>query len=448
MEVMAGDFLYRLQISRPAETPAKFAGVTTGYQDQAQSLLLFIIGAPDSSRPSQPLRPTHPALRGDQARLGAQAIKEIHMYRWNQKRRGFTLIELLVVIVIIGILAAIALPNYIKVKEKAKEAEVKANLHNIQLSIERFAVDTEGAYPNYLIGGEAKYAANVSQGGSANAFTNITECTPIEGVSDPLLRKGYIDSYPRNPFVRSGIAIHQVQENLPSSETRDDPLRNGPDGDAMQEGLGTRFGAYCTTMGSVLADPRFVEWVWVDPGTGYTEPEHTWCNIQYDFWDMWIGNKPLPYLPGQFFYKGVGPIVAVGDNDAEAEPILPTEIDQYMLGGYGGIRTKGQDVLGEEQQIVYFQRSRGGGGGGPTPIPPVDGPTPWESDGISSTYQTIWPWTRSMVSSSPDDLGGSPFLPANIGDGNEQLSYGNRNGFRDAIILVLTAGSDNRNDLQ
>ena len=83
------------------------------------------------------------------------------------------------------ILAAIALPNYIKVKDKAKEAEVKANLHNIQLSVERWAVDSEGPYPNYLIGGEPKYAATVIESASAGAVTRLVTPFIPSSASNP-----------------------------------------------------------------------------------------------------------------------------------------------------------------------------------------------------------------------------------------------------------------------
>ena len=52
---------------------------------------------------------------------------------------------------------AIALPNFIKIKDKAKEAEVKQNLHAIQLAIERYATDMDGNYPFFLFGGEGLF---------------------------------------------------------------------------------------------------------------------------------------------------------------------------------------------------------------------------------------------------------------------------------------------------
>jgi type IV pilus assembly protein PilA len=59
---------------------------------------------------------------------------------------GFTLIELLVVMLILGILAAIALPAFFNQKEKAGDAKAKETAHSLQVAMETCGTDNNGVY--------------------------------------------------------------------------------------------------------------------------------------------------------------------------------------------------------------------------------------------------------------------------------------------------------------
>ncbi|MGA8219863.1 MAG: type II secretion system protein [Solirubrobacterales bacterium] len=66
--------------------------------------------------------------------------------RMAKGEEGFTLIELLVVMLIIGILAAIAIPTFFNQKQKAQDADTKAMAHTAQTAIETYATDNGGKY--------------------------------------------------------------------------------------------------------------------------------------------------------------------------------------------------------------------------------------------------------------------------------------------------------------
>jgi type IV pilus assembly protein PilA len=62
------------------------------------------------------------------------------------QKKGFTLIELLIVVVIIGILAAIAIPKFANTKEKAYVASMKSDLRNLVTAQEAYFADNNSSY--------------------------------------------------------------------------------------------------------------------------------------------------------------------------------------------------------------------------------------------------------------------------------------------------------------
>jgi general secretion pathway protein G len=108
------------------------------------------------------------------------------MYASRKARSGFTLVEILIVVVILGILAAIVIPQFTSASESAKASSLVSQLQTIRSQIELYQVQHNGDYPDL-----------VTDWTQLTEETNIDGETPEDGDTTygPYLQKAPVNSF-------------------------------------------------------------------------------------------------------------------------------------------------------------------------------------------------------------------------------------------------------------
>ncbi len=127
-----------------------------------------------------------------------------------QNRKGFTLIELLIVVVIIGILAAIAIPKFANTKEKAVLASMKSDLRNMVTAQEGFFSDNQTYATGYGATQTATAVAFVPSANNVLTFATVSAAGWAASATNATL-KGAITTC--GVYVGSGTAPNAAVTN-------------------------------------------------------------------------------------------------------------------------------------------------------------------------------------------------------------------------------------------
>ena len=117
----------------------------------------------------------------------------------KMKAKGFTLVEILIVVVILGILAAIVIPQFTEASSEAKMSSLCTDLQSVRSQIELYKIQHNDALP-----GEDNTALGGTHTGTSGFEDGLTGYTTINGVvttdSDPNSYGPYLQKIPTNQF--------------------------------------------------------------------------------------------------------------------------------------------------------------------------------------------------------------------------------------------------------
>jgi general secretion pathway protein G len=113
----------------------------------------------------------------------------------KQVARGFTLVEILIVVVILGILAAIVIPQFTNASESAKSSSLSSQLQTIRSQLELYQVQHNGNYPDLSV------ASTIDADG--NTWNPLTKPTDLNGAINVLSGAfgPYLQQSPSNGFI-------------------------------------------------------------------------------------------------------------------------------------------------------------------------------------------------------------------------------------------------------
>ena len=102
----------------------------------------------------------------------------------NRKRSAFTLVEIMIVVLIIGILLAIAVPNFVRARESSRGKACIANLKEIDAAKEQYAMDNKLNTGSTAVASDPLTLTGSSLVGSTNYIKNAVVC-PSNGTYTP-----------------------------------------------------------------------------------------------------------------------------------------------------------------------------------------------------------------------------------------------------------------------